>query len=74
MSSQSLIYLIAAFCGVFALAAYVGLILAPAWTAYSTLRERLGAAFLTLYVLFAALLLGVALGAAVIWFWDQIQG
>ena len=74
MSTQSLIYLIAAACGVFTIAAYIGLVLAPAWGSYSTLRERLGAAFLSLYVLAAALLAGVALGGAVAWFWDRIQG
>ncbi len=74
MSTQTVIYMISAICGVFAIAAYLGLVLVPAWTAYSTTKERIGAAFLTLYVLAAALVVGVGLGVAVIWFWDRIQG
>jgi hypothetical protein len=72
MSNESIIYLVAACSGVFGLAAYVGLILVPAWTAYSRVWERLAASFLTLYVLAGFLILGVVAGAAVIWFWDRI--
>lgn len=74
MSNQSITYLVAAACGVFGLAAYVGLILAPAWTAYSRLWERAAAAFLSLYALLAFLGIGVAAGLAVVWFWDRITG
>lgn len=74
MSTQSVIAMIVVTCAVFGIAAFIGLVLHPAWSAYSTTKERLGAAFLSLYVLAAALLLGVALGGAVIWFWDRIQG
>lgn len=73
MSPTTITYLVAACSGVFALAAYIGLILVPAWNSYSTLWQRLGAAFLTLYILAAAVLVGVAIGGAVIWFWDRIQ-
>ena len=72
MSNESIIYLVAACSGVFGLAAYVGLIVVPAWTAYSRVWERLAATFLTLYVLAGFLILGVVGGAAVIWFWDRI--
>ena len=40
--------------------------------AYSRIWERLAAAFLTLYVLAAFLGLGLAGGAAIVWFWDRI--
>ncbi|CAA9520400.1 MAG: hypothetical protein AVDCRST_MAG13-3341, partial [uncultured Solirubrobacteraceae bacterium] len=51
MTNQTIIYLVAACCGVFGFAAYVGLILVPAWTSYSRIWMRLAASFLTLYVL-----------------------
>lgn len=72
MSNEAVTYLVAACSGVLGLAAYVGLILIPAWNAYSRTWERAAAAFLTLYVLAAFTLLGVGGGAAVVWFWDRI--
>jgi membrane protein DedA with SNARE-associated domain len=74
MSNEQIIYLVAACSGVVGLAAYIGLIVVPAWTAYSRVWERLAATFLTLYVLAGFLIVGVAGGAAVIWFWDRITG
>jgi len=74
MSNQSITYLVGATCGVFGLAAYAGFILVPAWQAYSRLWERVAAAFLSLYVLVAFVGLGVAGGAAIIWFYDRIVG
>jgi len=71
MSNETIIYVVAIGSGVVGLAAYLGLIVVPAWTAYSHVWERLAAVFLTLYVLAGFLLLGVAGGAAVIWFWDR---
>ena len=72
MSNQSITYLVGACCGVFGLAAYGGLILVPAWNAYTRLWERIAAAFLSLYVLLAFAGLGVVGGAAIVWFWDRI--
>ena len=72
MSNESITYLVAAVCGVFGLAAYAGLILVPAWNAYTRLWERVAAAFLSLYVLLAFVGLGVVGGAAIVWFWDRI--
>jgi hypothetical protein len=72
MSNESITYLVAAICGVFGLAAYAGLILVPAWNAYTRLWERVAAAFLSLYVLLAFIGLGVVGGAAIVWFWDRI--
>lgn len=74
MSNQAVTYLVAACAGVFGLAAYVALILVPAWTSYSRVWERVCAAFLSLYILAAFLGVGIAGGAAVVWFWDRIQG
>ncbi|TML09029.1 MAG: hypothetical protein E6G41_00805 [Actinobacteria bacterium] len=74
MSNTSITYLVAAFSGVFGLAAYIAFVLVPAWTAYSRVWERCAAAFLTLYVVAACLGLGLVGGGAVVWFWDRIQG
>ena len=71
MSSEQIIYLVAGSSAVIVVAAYVGLILVPAWTAYSRIWERFAAVFLSLYVLAGFLVMGVAAGAAVIWFWDR---
>jgi hypothetical protein len=50
---------------VLGLAAFVGLILAPAWSAHSRLWERLAAGFLSLYVLVVLVGIG-ALGALLV--------
>ena len=72
MSNESIIYLVAACSGVFGLAAYVGLIIVPAWTPYSRVWERLAATVLSLYVLGAFALAGSGLGAAILWYYDEI--
>ncbi len=74
MSNQSITYLVAACCGVFGLAAFIGLIVVPAWTSYSRVWERLAATFLSLYVLAAFVLVGIGGGAAVAYFWGEITG
>jgi hypothetical protein len=71
VSNTSITYLVAACAGTFSLATFVGLVVAPAWSAYSTLWERVAAAFLSLYVLAALVGSGVLLGAAIVWFWDR---
>jgi hypothetical protein len=74
VSPETITYIVVAFAAVLGLGAYVGLILVPAWTAYSRVWERLAAAFLSLYVLAAFIGVGVAGGGAIVWFWDRIQG
>ena len=74
MSNESITYLVAACCGVFAIAAYAALILAPAWSAYTRTWERLAATFLSLYALVAFLAVGAGAGLAVVWSWDRITG
>lgn len=71
MSNVAVTYLVAACAGTFGLAAFVGLIVVPAWNAYTTMWERAAALFLSLYVLAACLALGALMGAAVVWFWDN---
>jgi hypothetical protein len=74
MTPEQITLVVAATCGVLALAAYVGLVLVPAWSSFSRVWERCAAAFLSLYVLLAFIGVGVLAGAAVAWFWDRIQG
>ena len=69
MSNESIILLVAACSGVFAIAAWVGLLAIPAWQSYSRVWERVGAVFLSLYVVAAFMGAGVMLGALVVWLW-----
>jgi exosortase/archaeosortase len=69
MSDTAVTYLIAACAGVFSLALFVGLILAPAWTSYSRVWERVAASVLSLYVLAVLVGVGVAAGLAVVYYW-----
>jgi len=71
MSNETTIHVIVGGSAVVGLVAYIGLILVPAVRAYSGVWQRLAASFLTLYVLAAFMLLGVAGGAAIVWFWDR---
>ncbi len=65
MSNTAITYLVAACAGVFGFAAFIGLIVIPAWQSYGRLWERLAASFLSLYVLASLVGLGVLIGAAV---------
>jgi hypothetical protein len=69
MSRTAINDLVAVAAGTFGLALYAGLILVPAWTAYSRLWERLAATVLTLYVLVVLVGVGVAGALAAVYFW-----
>ncbi len=69
MTETDVTYLIAACAAVFSLALFAGLILAPAWSAYSRIWERVAASVLSLYVLAVLVGVGVAGGLAVVYFW-----
>jgi hypothetical protein len=71
MSNETITYVVAAASAVAGLSVYIGLILVPAWQAYSRVWERLAATFLTLYVVAAFMLVGVLVGAAVVWTYDR---
>jgi hypothetical protein len=62
MSRTTINELVAICAAAFGLALYAGLILAPAWNAYTRLWQRVVATVLTLYVL--AVLVGIGAGAA----------
>jgi hypothetical protein len=71
VSNTSITYLVAACAGVFGFAAFVGLIVVPAWQSYSRLWERVAATFLSLYVLASLVSVGVLIGAAVVFYSDR---
>ena len=71
MSNTSTIYIVAAGCGALGLAAFVGLILVPAWSSYSRLWQRVAASFLSLYVLAALLGIGLVGAAGLLWLYDR---
>ncbi|MGI8578980.1 MAG: hypothetical protein ACR2K9_00275 [Solirubrobacteraceae bacterium] len=72
MSNAAITNLVAACAGVFGLAAFVGLVAIPAVSSYSRLWERVAAAFLSIYVLAALLVVGVVIGGIVVYEWDRI--
>jgi hypothetical protein len=60
--------------GALVLACYVALILVPAMRCYGRVWEKLGAGFLTVYVLATLLGIGAAIGLAIVWTYDQYAG
>jgi hypothetical protein len=70
MSRTTINELVGGGAGVLALALYVGLILRPAWSAYSRLWERMAATVLSLYVLVVFVGIGVGAALAAVYFWD----
>lgn len=74
MSADTVTYVTIVACALLGVAAYVALILVPAWTAYSRLWERLVASVLSVYALAAFIGIGLCGGLAIIWFWDGIIG
>jgi hypothetical protein len=61
--------LVAVCAGVFSLMLYIGLILAPAWSSYSRVWERVAASILSLYVLAMFVGIGVAGALAAVYYW-----
>lgn len=74
MTNEQVTYLVAGGCAIIALAAFLWLIVRPAWLSYNGFWPRVGAMVLTLYVAAAFVGLGVLGGLAVAWFWDRIEG
>jgi exosortase/archaeosortase len=69
MSKTAVTDLVAACAGVFSLALFAGLILAPAWSSYSRVWERVAASVLSLYVFAVLVGVGVLAGLAVVYYW-----
>lgn len=72
MTNQTIIYLVAGTCAAVAVAAWIGLLVVPAWQSYSRVWERIAASFLTLYVLATLLVVGALTGAFIAYYWDRI--
>jgi hypothetical protein len=69
MSRTAINDLVAVCAGTFGLALYAGLILIPAWSAYSRVWERVAATVLSLYVLVVLVGVGVAGALAAVYLW-----
>ena len=69
MSRTTVNALVAVCTGTFGVALYAGLILLPAWNAYSRLWQRLAATVLSIYVLAVLVGMGVAAALAFVYFW-----
>jgi hypothetical protein len=52
-------------------AGYIAFILVPAVSAYGRLWEKVGAGFLTLFVLATLVGIGAVVGLAIVWSYDQ---
>ena len=72
MTNTEITYLIAGVAAVASLAAWIGLIVVPAWTSYSRLWERLVALLASLYVLSALLVAGAGVAALVLFYYDEL--
>jgi hypothetical protein len=59
--------------GLLSVAAFIGLILAPALGSYGRAWEKLVAGFLSLFVLAALVLIGLVLGVVIFLNWDKIS-
>jgi hypothetical protein len=60
--------------GLVSVAAFVGLILAPALGSYGRAWEKLVAGALSLFVLAALVLVGLVIGVVIFLNWDEISG
>lgn len=74
MDSETVTYMILVAAGTLTLGAFGFLIVAPAWTAYGRLWERVAASVLTLFVLAAFGGAGIAVGLVVVYYWDSLIG
>ena len=66
-------YLLFGGAGVLSLLAFTALILVPALSSYGRGWEKATAAFLSLFVLAALVLIGVAVGALIVYNWSDIN-
>ena len=67
-------YLLFGGAGAISLLAFTILILVPAIGSYGRTWEKVTAAVLSVFVLAALVLLGIATGVTIVYFWDDIGG
>ena len=67
-------YLLFGGAGLISLLAFAALILVPAIGSFGRTWEKATAALVSICVLAALLALGIALGIAIVYFWDDIRG
>jgi hypothetical protein len=72
MSNDTLTVVIGAGAAGISVVAWALLVLVPAWTSYSRVWERLAATVLSVYILAAFALAGSGLGAAILWYYDEL--
>ena len=71
MSNDTITYVIAGTAAGVSVIAWAALVLVPAWGSFSRVWERIVATVLSLYILAAFALAGSALGAAILWYYDE---
>jgi hypothetical protein len=67
-------YLLFGAAALLSLLAFTALILVPAMGAFGRTWEKATAVLLSVFVLAALLLLGIALGVLIVYYWDDISG
>jgi hypothetical protein len=72
MTNDTLTYVIAGGAAGISVIAWAALVLVPAWTSYSRVWERILATVMSLYILAAFALAGSLLGAAILWYYDEL--
>jgi hypothetical protein len=72
VSNQTITYLVAGCLGVFGLAAFAILVVAPAVTAYRRPLQRVAAVILSVYVLAALVGVGIVLGVLIVLEWPRV--
>jgi len=66
-------YLLFGSAGLVSLVAFVSLILVPALSAHGRPWEKAAAGFLSLFVLVALVMVGIAIGIAIFWYYNDIS-
>jgi hypothetical protein len=66
-------YLLFGGAGLVSLAAFIGLILVPAIGSYGRAWEKVAASFMSLFVLFALVLIGVLIGLAFVYYYNDFS-
>jgi hypothetical protein len=66
-------YLLFGGAGLVSLVAFVALVLAPALGSYGRVWEKAAAGFLSLFILAALVMIGIALGLVIVYYWNDIS-